>query len=139
MLAVAGALVGDVDPVGAGLVVLPDELVEMEVGGHPLEPALASGKVGDADIAGLAGNVLGGGGAADKGVELTAAVAGGDKDPLRFPLLRGKVIKEVLAEGFEDFLAEDLEVGDDAQGCCIADVVGGGCGAALKFVEVEMW
>ena len=129
MLAVAGALVADVDPVGAGLVVLPDELVEMEVGGHPLEPALASGKVGDADVAGLAGHVLGGGGAADKGVELTAAVAGGDDDGL----------VDVGAEGFEDFLAEDLEVGDDAQGCCIADVVGGGCGAALKFVEVEMW
>lgn len=35
LLTVAGALVADVDPVGAGLVVLPDELVEMEVGGHP--------------------------------------------------------------------------------------------------------
>lgn len=96
------AAVGNVKPVGGGAVlvfiVLHDALVEGEIRDDPFHPASALGDGWDVEVGCFAGHVLAIGCSSDFWmiVELRTTVAGGDEDPLRFPLFRGKVIIEML-------------------------------------------
>lgn len=92
------------DPEGFGGLVgsLFDQLVELKVVFHPLEPLVAGDCVRDADVGSFACFVLAVRGSSYKGVELGTAEAGRDDD--------GDV--EVLAQGFEDVFAEGTEVGN---------------------------
>lgn len=126
------------DPVAAGGVVLQDELVEGAGVGDPLHPraghgevlALAdgavletTGDVGDADIGGLAAEVLAGGHPADGAVKARTAESAGDDD--------GHT--EVVAERLEYVLAEVTKVVDDLARWSVVDVEVCGDVAAHKL------
>lgn len=145
MAAVAGGVAAeaDVDPVAAGGVVLKDELVEGAGVGDPLHPGAghgevltladgavpeAAGDVGDADVGGLAAEVLAGGHTPDGAVEAGAAVAAGDDE--------GHA--EVVAEGLEDAPAKVAEVVDDLGRGGVVDVEARSDVAVHEFRELEV-
>ena len=101
-LAVAFALAGDVEPAGAFGTVLEEELVETAVLEDELGIKLAGGFVGQADVGSFARLVLGVLDSSYQLVELGAAVAGVDDYGTAYP----------EAQGFEDLLAEVLQVAD---------------------------
>ena len=85
--------------------------------------------VGWDDVGGFAKGVLGGVCATYLDVELVAAVAAADDD--RFA--------EVLAQGFEDGLAELLQSGNVLRRAAVVDVVGFGSCRTLEFGKNEMF
>ena len=104
-LAVALALARDVEPVGAFGIILKEQLVETAVLEDELGIELASGLVGQADVGCFACLVLGVLDSSYQLVELRASVAGVDDYGTAYP----------LAQGFEDLLAEVLQVADCLQ------------------------
>ena len=92
----------DVEPVGAFSVLLEEQLVETAVLEDELGIELASGLVGQADVGSFACLVLGVFDSSYQLVELGASVAGVDDYRPSYP----------LAQGFEDLLAEVLQVAD---------------------------
>ena len=101
-LAVALALARDVVPAGAFGTVLEKELVEAAVLEDELGIELAGSLVGQADVGCFARLVLGVGYTSYQLVELRASVAGVNDYRSSYP----------LAQGFEDLLAEVLQVAD---------------------------
>ena len=119
-MAVALALARDVEPVGAFGIILKEQLVETAVLEDELGIELASGLVGQADVGCFARLVLGVGYSSYQLVELRASVAGVNDYRPSYP----------LAQGFEDLLAEVLQVADCFQRWDVVDAVFlGGFGA----------
>ena len=113
------------DPIGATVGGLLDELVEVAIVGHPVEPSVEDVGVGealallaleviegDANVAGFAGEMLAVLGASDGPVQGGRTVAAADDNGL---LCEG-------AKGFEHLLAEVAEVGDDGCMCRVMRV-----------------
>ena len=119
-----------------------DELVEVGVALHPVEPAVGGLEVGVAtvvvpggvggegqtEVGGFAQGVLGGVGSTNTDVELIASVAGADDDG---PADEG-------AKGFEDLAAELLQCGDVLRGDSVVDVVLLCGGRTFEFRERKM-
>lgn len=117
-LAVAFALARDVEPASAFGTVLEEELVETAVLEDELGIELASSLVGQADVGCFTGLVLGVRDSSYQLVETRAAVAGVDDYGTAYP----------EAQGFEDLLAEVLQVADCFQRRGVVDALFLGCG-----------
>ena len=112
-LAVAFALARDVEPAGSFGVLLEEELVETAVLEDELGIELASGLVGQADVGSFARLMLGVLDSSYQLVELGVAVAGVDDYGTAYP----------KAQGFEDLLAEVLQVVDYFQRGSVVDAL----------------
>ena len=131
-----------VEPIVFAIGGFEDELVEVGVALHPVEPLAGGLEVGvapvvvpggiggerEADVGSFAQGVLGGIGATNLDVELIASIAGADDDG---PADEG-------AKGFEDLAAELLQCGDVLRGYTVVDVVLLCGGRAFELRERKM-
>ena len=121
-------LAGNVDPMCAPAVVLPDQLVEGGVVDQPAEPRAPLGGGGQVQVGRLATQVLALRCAPYRSVEGRAAIATADHD--RFP--------GIGTERFEHHLAERFEMGDEGRWHPVVDAEAVGGGRAGKFFHGEM-
>ena len=122
-------LAGNVDPMCAPAVVLPDQLVEGGVVDQPAKPRAPLGDGGQVQVGRLATQVLALRRAPYRPVEGRAAIATADHD--RFP--------GIGTERFEHHLAERFEMGDEGRWHPVVDAEAVGGGGALKLLHGEMF
>ena len=122
-------LAGDVDPIGALAVVLPDQLVEGSVVHQPAEPCAPLGDGGQVQVGRLPTQMLALRDTPDRSVEGRTAIATADHDRL----------SGIGTERFEHLHAERPEVREQSRWHPVGDAEAVGGGGALKLLHGEMF